>query len=282
MSTKIYNGYRFDTADFFEVHRRIEAFKEVARVAFRNRFHDVLTEKAVRYVDAVALDRFKGTDGTRHMTPLTAAWESISTSYKNIYAKGGGKRDPWHDFDAHISVFPTRTHVLAMFYCEGLNKKVVEAWENIEGIEYYGYWNNVDPPEDVSEKDWEARGKEWDEVLTGFASPAVCGYTTEVNGIYGCPFPEADEVVARAKTPHERALSWAVDVLTTERLQDRREFNDDEDAYQFARRALDTAKKIKQEEQDLIAAKANELLPLIPVVTKELLLEKLPIGEQDV
>lgn len=33
------------------------------------------------------------------------------------------------------------------------------------GYEYYGYWDNSDPLEDISDEDWELRGNQWDEVI---------------------------------------------------------------------------------------------------------------------
>lgn len=43
------------------------------------------------------------------------------------------------------------------------------------------YWNNSDPPEGVSDEEWEQRGKEWDEVI---ACPRLHHTVVDVSDLY--------------------------------------------------------------------------------------------------
>ncbi len=38
-----------------------------------------------------------------------------------------------------------------------------EFMKSIEGVEEFGYWNNTDKPEEISQEDWDARGQFWDD-----------------------------------------------------------------------------------------------------------------------
>ena len=42
-------------------------------------------------------------------------------------------------------------------------------------IEEYGYWNNADPPENISDIEWEKREKDWNKALPGLGISARCG-----------------------------------------------------------------------------------------------------------
>lgn len=45
------------------------------------------------------------------------------------------------------------------------NNKIYEDLLLIEGFREYGYWDNVDKPEEISSDEWENRKKEWEEAL---------------------------------------------------------------------------------------------------------------------
>lgn len=45
------------------------------------------------------------------------------------------------------------------------NTKIYEDLLLIEGMTEYGYWDNVDKPEDISEDEWKNRRKDWEECL---------------------------------------------------------------------------------------------------------------------
>lgn len=38
-------------------------------------------------------------------------------------------------------------------------------WEIPDWIEEYGYWNNTDPPDDITQEDWDQRYSDWDAVF---------------------------------------------------------------------------------------------------------------------
>lgn len=58
------------------------------------------------------------------------------------------------------------------------------------GAKFWGYWNNVDPDENCSDKEWEQRESDWTEVLEGNAGiPCEIGLSLTVIGQY-LPLPQ--------------------------------------------------------------------------------------------
>lgn len=63
-----------------------------------------------------------------------------------------------------------------------------EAWCAQAGVLEYGYWDNTDPPEDMSEEEWAAREQAWAFML---AEPvSMQGFAIEVVSPDG-PWPKA-------------------------------------------------------------------------------------------
>ena len=67
-----------------------------------------------------------------------------------------------------------------MVFCD--NKDLNEMVSNHPGLEYYGYWNNTDKPEDLTDEQWEQRRTDWDTALggTGDERPSSCGLIAEL------------------------------------------------------------------------------------------------------
>jgi hypothetical protein len=63
--------------------------------------------------------------------------------------------------DASINVWLYKNHAYVIFYGEHW---LHSDFNRPEGVEDYCYWNNTDEPDDVTRRQWEARGKTWDKV----------------------------------------------------------------------------------------------------------------------
>lgn len=88
------------------------------------------------------------------------------------------RRDPLFDFEFSLHFLPIENDMLVLLYTE--NKRMRETWEAIEGVEYYGYWNNVDPEEGVTDEDWEQRKSDWDKAFHVDYVPAEQGFHVEI------------------------------------------------------------------------------------------------------
>jgi hypothetical protein len=213
MSTKIYNGYRLRAASLRSVDRIINRFRARAVPVLREAAVRRIVEVAVRLIDVRALGR--QTDAAADEPPILYATTTVGEAYRKIYTTS--KRDPYHDFDCHICVVSAKRATLALLYTE--NHDVTKLWERTRGVEPFPYWNNADQPEDVSPRAWRARGRIWEQAV-GHATPATCGYTTELLGIYGLPNPTAEEMLRLAPDVDTRARSFAFDDVVGKRAMD--------------------------------------------------------------
>ena len=79
------------------------------------------------------------------------------------------------DFSVSMSILPIHNKILMLPYAE--NDAFYKVLTENEYFEEYGYWNNTDPDENVSEEDWAERKRDWDEALEGIGIPAENGFT---------------------------------------------------------------------------------------------------------
>jgi len=62
----------------------------------------------------------------------------------------------WFHDDGYVYIIPWGR--------SSISDSLSELIDQIDWIEEYGYWNNTDGPEQISEDEWDARSKKWVEV----------------------------------------------------------------------------------------------------------------------
>ena len=82
------------------------------------------------------------------------------------------------DFDVSLTIFPLHDKILALPYAN--NDVLHDVFFKREEFVDYGYWNNTDPPEELSEEEWEQRKKDWDEALPGIGIPMNNGIVLRI------------------------------------------------------------------------------------------------------
>lgn len=145
MSTRIYQGFRLKTNDLSEVLRIV------------NSFRPWVMEQANERIDTFMANMEK--EGME----VGKAWRMWKDRRKAI--RDTGHRDPFFDTDFSISLIPASEHLLGIVYTE--HTAWFNAWVALPEVEEFGYWNNSDGPEEVSEEAWEARGKAWEVLKDG-------------------------------------------------------------------------------------------------------------------
>jgi hypothetical protein len=172
MSTKIYNGIKFNTNNIETLHQHMNELREEFGVIRDKNLLNELTESCFSLYDR------------RTITPPTIDYQpvmnQVHADYYNRQEEVRIKqvRDPSVDFSFEICVFPYNNEFYGMFFTE--QKEFSDILQSKDYVEYFGYWDNVDPDEDVSESDWELRGKIWDKLLGEDAIPSRHGFTYEI------------------------------------------------------------------------------------------------------
>jgi hypothetical protein len=177
MSTKIYNGYRlrqgysiFDfRAKFATVMRNEVKRAQLARltssvILFMDDIDckDKAATKTLRdYLKKVGAASL--TVKMRKETPTLVKNVFNCTSYKERIEKFSQKVDPFESQDncsmtiVHNSI---RNETYILFYGSRSLERLFTAFPEVEE---FGYWDNSDFPENMTEEEWEDRGKAWKE-----------------------------------------------------------------------------------------------------------------------
>jgi len=133
-----------------------------------------------------------------------------------------------------IAIIPRKDYFLAILYFP--NSAWIDEFEKDKRVEYYGYWNNSDKPEDITEEEWEQRRKEWEclsygvpvcrealvyEPFTSWEFPTIKGI---INGIHSPEYLR--DIVAKdlydrfAVNISFHRFKWKIPLVTKELLLD--------------------------------------------------------------
>lgn len=173
MSTKIYTGFRFRTNDIFAIQRLVAEWRVELAAIHRRELAALLAGMCAETIDRNAINAERNAG----KNPFREARKEIRTRQKEVL--GSGHRDPEVDFDFEIAILPHDGRVYGMVFSE--RSHWVDRWMEKEGIEDFAYWDNTDRPDDLSAKDWKARGRVWDGILRANAAgtPGMSGFSAQ-------------------------------------------------------------------------------------------------------
>ena len=212
MSTKIYNGHEI-------VGHTLESFLAAVqawRALFERKASDLarafVVQHAVRSFDKIQLGLKQPTKPdllfTAQMALLDRQTEVIATK----------KRDTAVDFGMTVVLFPINSRLLAIPFIE--NRELAELWRKQAWWREFGYWNNTDRPDNVSDSQWDEREALWEKVLgPDCRSPAEKGYSvTVVAEHFGgmCHIPD-ESVTTYLPSLEQRAKAIAFEVYLDKR-----------------------------------------------------------------
>jgi hypothetical protein len=201
MTTKIGNGYRLAAGtDPFEFVARLREVMDPARDAADAAL------LAGLYVRAIDDPWFRG-QPVEANAGLTA-WRAWKTEQGSL-SKMDRRHDP-NEFGVEIGLdVVTGRHLLLLI---SYNRDLTDAFEDIDGVEEYGYWNSTDSyPDGVTEADWAERKAAWNRVIprSGYTNlltfnlrPAYDGGVRRLLGIDG---EDTNPVFASLPSDAERA-----------------------------------------------------------------------------
>ena len=168
MSTKIYNGFRINgDTDLFDFRKKVTdelkpyILAEITSHAVQSMIFDFdgLTIKDGLLAESTRKN-IRGTTGG-----LTSDKLRFHDLYWSYFAKE--REDSESDYvkkNAHLTL-TYNARVNKIFVLINAHNNVIEAFEKMDGVEKYPYWNNSDRPDEISGEEWKTRGKEWNEVL---------------------------------------------------------------------------------------------------------------------
>lgn len=114
-------------------------------------------------------------------TPISFAMSAIETVSTTNNKKGLRCH---YDFGYSLVILQGRRKLLGMPFAQ--RREYIDLLMSKDGVEEYGYWNNVDPPEGMTWSKFKRRGEEWDEAWNRCKSrtagdiPSMNGMTFEI------------------------------------------------------------------------------------------------------
>lgn len=161
MSTKIHNGYRLAAGtDLFEFTRRVRELIDPIRDELDA---DLLARLFTGAVDTLWL---KG-EGVPPMLSFTtfSQWEDGQSKLKDE----DRQKDP-NRFELCFGEDPDTGRILVRLYTD--QSAMAGAFESMDEVEEYDYWDNADEPNRTTPEQWDERRAAWDRVMPDYTAPA--------------------------------------------------------------------------------------------------------------
>ena len=158
MSTKIYNAYK-TTLNICELLDKFKILAVKAKKIQEEQYLESLYERVILTGDSEIVlhgnkfDYYQELFKQRHTD-----WRELQISQY---------RNPYIDFSLSCSVFPLKDKILLKFYGEYSMLDLIDEEDYL--IDYH-YQNQCDKPDSISDDDWEARRKTWNDIL-GYEKP---------------------------------------------------------------------------------------------------------------
>jgi len=164
MSTKIYNGYKIEK--LMSAHELLSFCLDVGKQVQNKIKMEYKKESAIlatHYIDAFMCGFFHERPEhhlTKNSPVLMMAQDIIQEEHEK--ARKDQLRGHLWDFSFSFSLFPKKNKILILLYTE--RDYLIKFWKELPNIQYYGYWDNSDPDENISKKEWKQREKDWESV----------------------------------------------------------------------------------------------------------------------
>jgi hypothetical protein len=191
MSTKIFNGYKINLEDGETLFDLVKKVRAALEPVYMEQYGRLMGAMACCFADAwergeeMVLPGPAGKDrsGKVHKVgahPLVEAMQVLEAYKKEISTSG--QRNPGVDLSCDVAFLedPSDKGVYALFYSE--QREYTTAWESLSEVAEYGYWNNTDPPENMSDEEWVARSQTWERAMNLDEPPSRLGLCWELLG----------------------------------------------------------------------------------------------------
>ena len=162
MSTKIYQGFLVETDSAVELLSLVDRFRPYIHRQGRK-----LLDNFIRMCGG---DEFN-------------AWTKWMDIRRETVEKG--IRAPRVDTQFQLVFFPDGKRFLGIAFTE--HEQWFSQWLRQPLVQEYGYWDNTDKPENISELNWDARRNDWDRVV-GCDPICTRGFAIDLHEVPG-PLP---------------------------------------------------------------------------------------------
>lgn len=185
MSIKLYNGYKLPNLSALELKHFFDEFRTKLKAEAEDKFIRRLAKDYSELFDLIHLGNvkeenykawFKNCRLFHEERPILGNLkELVIDNFSKILSTRS--RNPSYDFSCQVSIIPTENYILCQVFED--DNKFLNVWESMKGVEPFGYWDNTDRPENITDEAWDIRYQVWKNALNDFSPPAECGFTFE-------------------------------------------------------------------------------------------------------
>lgn len=254
MSTKIYNGFRYDGSLLELHHLTMEWRKRVETLAY-DFMAEFIAVEGCEMIDRAAMD---GAEMPKRVR-LGKWWEFLN---RNEEIAKTGRRDVQVDVSFGFTVIPVDGLIIGIPFAE----KWIDEFLELPGMHDFSYWNNSDRPRTIRSKEWKIRKAAWDKALpVGNSAPGKNGFHADcAPSLYNVP--DVERVLPFVRTRVERAEAYAR-LRTIKPNHPRPETIDGMISWMDENRSWQKT----DEGREAIKTKVAEILDLLPEITAETL-----------
>lgn len=175
MSTKIYDGFRIQAGSAQANLQLLDTLLAPLQQLVDAKNKKLILERAMRLFDRTMVRALERRELTQEMCDA-ARWGALSEACNSVQTeqtkcRNSLSRSPLIDCDVQLFLRPHHESNSLLGYLQEERVGARTYLLTVAGVSDFAYWNNTDPPEELAEEEWDARGRLWNEVLD---SPRAC------------------------------------------------------------------------------------------------------------
>lgn len=180
MSTKIYNGLKIEANSLDEAIDIIskgkpEIVQSYTDMAIKKEFY-ISVSVMVDYLinqNEILKEHFN-IDSPDKKYEVDEQSSAMSVAYMKVLDNTQESKTSMVIYPSKFEISNKNYYLMTIYADNIMQKKMLETY--IDKISEYAYWNNNDPPENLTEQDWEIRQQHWEKVLLSKSSnPSIEG-----------------------------------------------------------------------------------------------------------
>jgi len=225
MSIKIYNGYRIPAMSIAETLKWIKPCKDTCQEHVVSKYKKDIVDQAYGYMDSRDLglldEEITALNGDKIKTnasPIFIAWQYIVCAQEMVKLGKGSL----YNYNSSVVIIPCNLDNLALLYYS--DNEIVNIWESHDEVERFGYWNNTDKPDELTDDQWSERERIWSPVFDN--APIDVGMTIQLsNADRMAMFPSPAEISKKKLMPsiEKRVENFALGSMFNELKKGREE-----------------------------------------------------------
>jgi hypothetical protein len=229
-------------------------------------FHDWMARKVATHLDQLALLRAGLPTGGRKLDTSISALQSAHNEIIQLRRNPASHNDHELRFGASVVLHegPRGSTLLQLYAANPAIREYLSAQFDQIGIDY-SYWNNSDRPDELTARQWKARGEVWNRLFEDSPIPSEVGLQHFLlSDHFIPPAPALAEITARLPGFEDRVKSWTKEIGMEKICQQLQKTDPNGSMMTHVMRAASLVNKSWEDEALVSSAVRCALWPVLP------------------